>query len=114
MKNVLIECSNINKEIIRVLQQDIENASYDELEELILEKQKLINTLDSKEIDKIELKKYIIELSLIEDEQKIDKLYNERKNAIKDKIRTISKRKNANNSYNSRFNSRAHFINDKI
>lgn len=114
MKEILIECSNINKKILRVLQQDIENASYDGLEELILEKQKLINILDSMNIDKIELRKFITELNLIEDEKAINKLYNERKIAIKDKIRIILKRKTANKSYNSRFTNRAYFINDRI
>ncbi|WP_061994908.1 flagellar protein FliT [Clostridium sp. ATCC 25772] len=114
MENLLERCSSINQEIIRSLSEDIENASYDNIESLIIEKQMIINKIENSNVDKERLKSVICKLNLLEDEKKIKILFNTRKDEIKDKIKIISRNKVANNQYNKDFYRNSYFINEKV
>lgn len=114
MEQLILQYYNINKEIIEVLSKNIEEFDYNSLDECIIKKQEIINTIETKEKNFEELRKSLVKYNLMESEKKISLLANEKKDLLKEKMEKINKNRIANNQYNNTFLKNPYFIDNKI
>jgi len=92
----------------------LENDSYDSLEGLITERQKLINIMSSMSYSQEDFKKLCDKLDIVSLQHKLDNLMQDKRSGLRKEMDSLSVAKNANRNYTRGFNVDSMFFNKKI
>lgn len=98
---LLEDYSTLSESIIKLLSKNIDEADYSNIDDLVTKRQFIINKLQS--YNKEDIKECIKKLNLLDDELKINELFNSRRSELKSKMKELSLGKSANNMYNQEF-----------
>ena len=105
MNNDLIkfleDYSTLSESIIKDLSENIDEADYYNIDDLVTKRQFIINKLQS--YNKEDIKECVKKLNLLDVELKINELFNLRRSELKNKMKELSLGKSANSMYNQEF-----------
>lgn len=110
LKDGLKDYKNITLDIINSLEKE----DYDVLEQLISNRQNIIDEIDKLSYSKEEFVKICKELDILMLQQKLVKLINEKKASLRNNMNNLATSQNANKSYNRRYSVDSIFFNKKI
>lgn len=109
LKDKLIQYKEITEQIIASVNEEQE----EEFVKLLIQKQALINLIDASNYESNEFKKVSNELKLLEQDQTLIRLIEEKKKSIQQEIKESKDKSNALTAYNRNFNG-YNLINKKI
>ncbi|MBK1812935.1 hypothetical protein JHL18_20130 [Clostridium sp. YIM B02505] len=101
------------KEITDSMISSIKEENEEKFKQLVMDKQLLINSINEASQNSIAFKEIADELRLMEQDQNLHNLIEQKKLEIKSEIKKIDDKKNATNAYNNAFRG-YNFINKKI
>ncbi|MFU0823717.1 MULTISPECIES: flagellar protein FliT [Clostridium] len=110
LKDGLKEYKNITLDII----SSVEKENYDALEQLMSNRQNIINTMDKLDYSKEEFIEVCKELDILMIEQKLLELIKEKRASLINNMNKLVIRNNANKSYNKIYSIGSVFFNKKI
>jgi hypothetical protein len=110
LKDLLKHYRDLTFEILRSL----ENEEYDNADNYIEKRQKVICNIDKLSYSNKEFKKICNDLKLLLLEQKLAKLMNEERCKLKSKMNKISNVRNVNKCYNKKHYNNSVFFNKEI
>jgi hypothetical protein len=102
------------KDITLKLVKVLEEEKYDELNDLLSERQELIDKVNSINYKRADIASVFSELKLLEAEDKLKDLMKKKMDGVKDNIDNLAKTKRAGKSYNSKFSVDPIYFNKKI
>lgn len=93
---------------------NVENDNFQLLDELLLDRQNIMDEIDKLNYSKDEFLNLCKEFDILVLQQKLVKLMDQKKANLRNDIDTLANSKNANKSYNKRFTADSVFFNKKI
>jgi hypothetical protein len=110
LKEEFINYKNINLKLIKALEEE----NFDILDDLLSERQEIIDNVNSINYEQAELASVFSELKILEEEDKLKELMKKKMDGVKDNIDKLAKTKRAGKSYNSKFSVDSIYFNKKI
>ncbi|MCY6353967.1 flagellar protein FliT [Clostridium sp. ZS2-4] len=110
LKDKLKEYRDITVKIIT----SVENEDYDNLDELLSDRQEIINLINQLKYSKKDFLYWCKELDILVLNQKLVKLMNKKKADLRNNINKLTNSQNANKSYNKQYAADSVFFNKKI
>lgn len=102
------------KDVTLCIIDNLINDNYDKISNLISKRQNIIEEIDNMKFPKEDFTLIAQEIQIMKYESELQCLMNTKKSFLKEKIKEISLRKNANNIYNSGYYSKINFLNKKV